>query len=318
MLKSSAVFHILEAPFAMTRLEPIIGLHICPHEVRAVAIDRRDNVSTLHAIDEWPAGFPASIYDDADPAGACRMLTGAVRVFLHKHRIPARRVSIALDSSMIFLATLPAARGLDQAAMNERLAWEFSQFLPGVPPSELVSDVHVMANSSAQDYDEIMAAGVRRPLARGIEHALERTGLRLEIIDVDQFSADVALRENYPDAYSRFIALAGIKERRLDLSLLRNGVLESYRYHALATRAEAVQVVGTLSREVAGLTSIVAFGPALDNELLLKLRHGSAVVVESLNPLRHVAVAEAVQPADYLTSPSYRFAAAIGVALRRD
>lgn len=302
----------------MTRLEPIIGLHLSPHDVRAVAVDRSDNVCTLHAIDEWPAGFPASVYDDADPGGACRMLTGAVRAFLQKHQFQAGRASVALDSTMVFLTTLPAARGFDRAAVDERFAWELSQFFPGTPPSAFVSDVHVMANSSAQDFDEVMAAAIRKPLARGIEQALREAGLRVEIIDVDQFSADVALRENYPDAYSRLILLAGIKERRLDLSLLRNGVLESYRYHVLASRADAVQLLGTLSREGAGLTSVVAFGPALDNELLVKLRHTSAVVVESLNPLRHVAVADSVQPADYLTSPSYRFAAAIGVALRRD
>jgi Tfp pilus assembly PilM family ATPase len=302
----------------MTHLEPIIGLHICPHEVRAVAIDCQSNTSTLYAIDEWPAAFPDSVYDSVDLIGPCRMLTGAVRVFLHKHRITTRRISIALDSSLVFLTSLPAERGLDQAAMQEHLAWEFSRFFPGIPSSEFVFDVHVMANSSAQDYDEIMAAGLRRQLAAGLRHALEKAGLALEIIDVDHFSADVALRENYPDAYSRYIALAGIKERRLDVSLLRNGVLESYRYHTLESKTQAIQILAVLSREVRGLASIMAYGPALENELLLKMRHASQIVVEAFNPLRHVDVAESVQPADYLTSPSYRFAAAIGVALRRD
>jgi Tfp pilus assembly PilM family ATPase len=302
----------------MTRLEPIIGLHICPHEVRAVAVDSQNSAPTLHAIDEWPASFPDSVYDTADLAGPCRMLTGAVRVFLHKHRITTRRISIALDSSMVFLATLPATRGLDRGAMKEHLAWELSRFFPGVPSEDFVSDVHVMANSSAQDFDEIMAAGLRRPFAAGLEHALGKAGLALEVIDVDHFSADVALRENYPDAYSRYIALAGVKDRRLDVSLLRNGVLESYSYHTLDGKGQAVQIVAALSREVRGLASVMAYGPALDNELLLKMRHASLLVVEAFNPLRHVDVAESVQPADYLTSPSYRFAAAIGVALRRD
>jgi len=102
------------------------------------------------------------------------------------------------------------------------------------------------------------------------------------------------------------------------VSVLRNGNLEGYSYRAPSSNQEIVETIGAISRETPGILSVMVYGPYLDTDLLQQIRRGSALLVEAMNPLRHVAVADSIRMAEHLTAPSYRFASAIGAALRRE
>jgi len=164
----------------------------------------------------------------------------------------------------------------------------------------------------------MLSVSVRRQLAHVVQQALEKLGLTLHIVDVDHFSADTALRVNYPDTNRKFLALIGMKENRLDVSMIKNGTMEGYSYAVVGSNQEIVDYIAALSREAKGIYAITAYGPYLDKDLLVQIRRASSLLVEALNPLRHVKIADSLRLADHLSSPSYRFASAVGVALRRD
>ncbi len=296
----------------------ILGVHILPQQIRAVALERGSRDSRLLLLGEMTAQFPAGLHDPADPDEASNAFASTLASFARALHGPVRNVAVTFDAGFLFLAAIPMEPRSSEAALSDRVAWELGQFFPGARPDQFVTDMHVIANPGAQKYDELLVVAIRRDLTRSVRKALEKEGFALHLVDVDHFSTELALKLNYPDTYSRYVALVGIKDLRLDVSLLRNGALESYRYYQLHSRTDSIQHLGTLSRETPGLASIVAYGPALDNGLLVQLRQASAIVVEALNPLRHVGVAETVQLPESVESPSYRFAPAIGVALRRD
>jgi hypothetical protein len=50
----------------------------------------------------------------------------------------------------------------------------------------------------------------------------------------------------------------------------------------------------------------------------VQIRRASSILVEAMNPLRHVQVSDALRVAEHLSMPTYRFAAPVGVALRQD
>ncbi|HTX99113.1 MAG TPA: pilus assembly protein PilM [Bacteroidota bacterium] len=296
----------------------VLGVHICPHQVRAVALERGARDSRLLLLSELTARFPEGLHDDANPDQASNVMAATLASFVKNLRSPVRTVAVTFDATFLFLAAIPTEPRSAESPLAERVSWELGQFFPGTKLDQFVTDVHVIANPVAQKYDELLIVAIRRDLTRSVRRALEKEGFALHLVDVDHFSTELALKLNYPDTYSRYVALVGIKDFRLDVSLLRNGALESYRYFLLHSKTDAIQHLGTLSRETPGLASIVVYGPALDNGLLVQLRQGSAIVVEALNPLRHVGVAETVQLPESFDSPPYRFAPAIGVALRRD
>jgi Tfp pilus assembly PilM family ATPase len=295
--------------------DSILGLSISDRGVQAVEVGRNDP-PTLLAIDEWDNTLAAG--EKAPDSGGVERFTEYLAVFQKVNRVKAREVSVALDTSYLFLNHIPVDDNAPDLKIREQIQWELSRFFPDAAPADFISDFHRLKQHPDQQHCEILGVSVRRRAAQAIKKVLDDLGLSLTVLDADHFSAENALRINYPDSFRRTLALIGVKENRLDISLLKNGILESYAYRIVHSNQEIVEEIGRLSRETEGIFSITAYGPYLDKDLLLQIRRGSALLVEALNPLRHVSVSDTLRLADHLTVPSYRFASAVGVALRRD
>jgi Tfp pilus assembly PilM family ATPase len=295
---------------------PILGISITGQSVQAVEVAKNGLISTLLAIDEWENPI-APGYGEPDPH-ALELLTEYLAAFLKVNRAKSIDASIALDTASLFIHRLPIEAQSSEATIRDQIRWEIEQYFPGSDTSEFISDFHRMSRFPSIRQDEVLSVSLRRRTAKALEQVLSNLSLKLHILDADHFSAEAALRLNYPDSLRRHIAFIGVKPGRLDMSMLKNGNLESYSYSIPESTAAIAEEIGSLSRQHAGVFSIVVYGPALTSELLQDIRRRSATLVEALNPLRQVTVADSLRVADHLSTPSYRFAAAIGVALRRD
>jgi Tfp pilus assembly PilM family ATPase len=294
----------------------VLGIGITGRYVHAVEISRAGLASTLNAIDEWENPFTSGF--DIPPPQAFEMFAEYLSAFMKVNQVKARHVSIALDTASLFIQRIPIEETSTDDMIREQIRWEITQYFPGTDPAEFISDYHRMSRFPSVRLNEILSVSIRRKLAQSLEKALGSLDLRLLILDADHFSAETALRANYPDSLRRNIALIGIKSDRLDHTLLKNGNLESYSAVELESPEDIVEEFARITREHADVFSSVAYGPALNSELLHEIRLGSSSLVEALNPLRQVTVSETLRVAEHITSPSYRFAGAIGVALRRN
>ena len=300
----------------MSPQDLIVGLSISGGGIQAVEIDRSGPTTTLLSIDEWENTLPA-----ASTNGSEEGLLEFQRLFskfIRENRVRASRISISLDTTMLFLNSMPIDQGLTRSEINDHVKWELSQYFPDTSTTDFITDVHILTERENDPYTEALSVSVRRHDAVIIQKAAKAAGMELAIVDADHFAADTALRINYPDTYRKYIALIGVKENRLDISLMRNGSLESYRYIIVQSNQEIIQGIAALARKTPGIYSMTVYGPYLDRDLLTQIRRGSPILVEALNPLRHVNVSDTLRLAEHLTVPSYRFASAVGVALRRD
>jgi Tfp pilus assembly PilM family ATPase len=295
--------------------ERILGVSISGGGVQAVELERSGASTTLLAIDEWENAFLGRT--SSGPAEAKEFATRLAK-FRSDNRSQTTRVSLAIDTANLFLNSLPIEEGLTRNEINDHVKWELAQYFPDTDPNEFITDVHVLTERVSGPFNEALSVSLRRNDAAAFSKTIAGMGLELHIVDADHFAADTALRVNYPDTYRKYIALAGIKENRVDISLVRNGSLESYRYAIVNSNQEIIQAIAALARRSPGIHSITAYGPYLDRDLLTQIRRGSPILVEALNPFRHVDVADSLRLAENLSVPSYRFAAAVGVALRRD
>jgi Tfp pilus assembly PilM family ATPase len=299
----------------MATKETVLGLSLSDKSVQAVEIEQDGSSNTLLAIDEWENTLPARAGHNGH--GTTRFIE-YLTAFMKVNRSKSRKVSVSLDTTEMFLNSIPMDEGLSRIQINEHINWELSQYFPEVSGKEFITDVHVLAQHTGDKWNEVLSVSVQRHDVFLVQQATQQMGLTLRILDVDHFSADTALRVNYPDTNRKYLALVGVKENRLDVSLIKNGNMESYSYSVVQSNKEIVEQIGLLSRETKGIYSITVYGPFLDKDLLVQIRRGSALLVEALNPLRHVKVSDSLRLADHLTVPSYRFASAVGVALRRD
>jgi len=298
----------------MAGQDAILGFSFSGDTVQVVEIVYGEPRSTIHAMDEFANVFSNKDYSNQDVEN----FSTSISRFMKAFGVKSREASVALDSGTLFMNTIPMDTDLSQSEVNEHINWELTQFFPEQSPRSFINDIHVLNESAQENIREVLTVSVLRAQADAIQKALSRIGISLNIVDVDHFSAETALRVNYPDTTTKYLGLVGVKRNRLDVSLLRKGVLESYSYYAVESNQDIVERIGILSREIKGIYSIVAYGPHLEKDLLAQIRRGSSMLVEALNPLRHVEVSETLNLAENLTVPSYRFASAVGVALRRD
>lgn len=305
--------------------ESVLGLTIGERSVQAVEVTRTGTTATVTAIDDWENTLLGT-GQEARIDGA-KQFTDTLGAFLKANRIKSFTASVSLDTSLMVLHTFPADEGTDRADLLKAFTWELQQLRPDDDPKQYITDVHMIRSLPAAEAADAptpaprtacMGVAVRRADVRVLSQILTGFGLKVGIIDADQFSADSALRINYPDAYRRYLALVGVKEHRVDMSIIREGNLEEYRYAVVSSDAEIAEVIGRLARETPGIQSIVTWGPYLDRDLLVQIRRASPMLVEAMNPLRHVQVSDALRIAEHLSMPSYRFAASVGVALRQD
>jgi Tfp pilus assembly PilM family ATPase len=295
--------------------QSILGISLSDKSLQAVEIEQDGNSNTLTAIDEWENSFATHKEDDGHGE---EKFVDYLTAFMKVNRVKAKKISVALDTAQLVLNTIPLEDSLSRIELNEHMNWELSQYFPDTPPKEFITDVHVLTQHQTENWNEVLSVSVRRSDAYRVQRVVTKLGLDLHVLDVDHFSADTALRTNYPDTNRKYLALIGVKENRLDISLIKNGNMESYSYCAVQSDKEIVDQIATLARETKGIYSITVYGPYLDKDLLVQIRRASTMLIEALNPLRHVKVADSLRLAEHLTVPSYRFASAVGVALRRD
>lgn len=296
----------------------ILGLSISGGGIQAVELERNGAVTTLRAIDEWENTFssPNDATRRTDAEG--KLLGEQIARFIKKNRILARRVSLALDTSFLFINTIPTDAGTTRNEISDHVKWELSQYYPDAPAADFITDLHILTERSFGMYNEAMSVSLWRRDAMSVRKAVSAAGLELHIVDADHFAAETAYRVNYPDSYKRLIALVGVKETRIDITMLRNGNLDTYQYAVPDSNAAIAERIASIARWNPDLHSVMIYGSYLDRDLLTSVRKSCPVLVEALNPFRHLAVAESLLVDDNLAVPSYRFGAAVGVALRRD
>ena len=298
----------------MAEPDRVIGLSIFGNLVQAVEIDHAGPTPVLLAIDEWENTIPigSTVEDDF----GLHQFDEYFSAFLRVNRAQSRYASVALDTSFLFLHTVPMEAEIEESERTEHLTWELGQYFPDTPPSDCVTASHIVQLELSDSHAEHLCVSIRKRDAALIERMLRRHGLKLHVLDVDHFSAETALRANYPDSSRRYLVLDGLKEERMDLSLIRSGNLEEYSYRLVRTEKEIIEQFASISRDYTGIHAIAAYGPRLDRDLLVEIRHNCSTLVEAINPLRHVNVSETLRLADHLRAPAYRFASTVGVALR--
>lgn len=292
----------------------VLGLYCSERTAQAVIVERNGISNRLLDLHEWEN----TLFDYAgDDTPGMDEFVEQLSLFLKPHQ-RAEQVGVALDTSLLFFNTIPFETTASRQQIKEQLEWELQEYFPGSPHNAFASDIHTLARHQDSQYDNVLAISVRRDLIQKLHSGLRRLKLTLDIVDSDFFSADSSLRVNSPEMSNRSFVLAGVKEGRIDTSIIRNNEVESYAYYEATTDEDIVQKIKTISQSESGLHSILLFGTGLTRELITEIRKHSPTLIETLNPFRVVDIAGSVKLEKDPTPMSFRYAAAVGVALRDD
>lgn len=294
----------------------ILGLSIEESAVRAVELLRKEGRIILLAADTWANTLPPPGETMSEESlGAFKQ---ALDAFLKVNRVKAERVSVALDTSGLFITTIPLPETATREDIHRQIVWELQQFFPDVAPSDFVHDAHRLAVDHNRATAEFLCVAARRQYARTVQAIFTDRGIRLEVVDADHFGAEHALRAAYPETAQKVILFAAVKKGRLDLSVMKNGTTAAYDF---VTPESADDLVAEVSRQLElapEVASIMTYGPALDEDTLATLRKSFTVPVEAMDPFRSLEVSSPARLSAGLQLPPHWFSAAIGVALRNE
>ncbi len=228
-----------------------------------------------------------------------------------------RKISIALDPSSVVLHCFPMDISLSRQEQTGQLEWELSNYIPGYDPGAYVNEIKYLRTRAREQVADVLALTVPRKNAARIQEALAERKINLHAIDTAFFCAQYALLTSDPEIKTGTSALAFFSGRRIDVGILSEGHLISYRY-ALTDQGTAPEEFIAACIEHAQANTIFLAGPGILEDFAARLQTLVNVPVRLSNPLQHFPLSRKFKDAGLLTGKEHRFAAAIGCALIKD
>lgn len=227
------------------------------------------------------------------------------------------KVSVALDVTKTFLHSFPIDSTLNQSDQNEHISWELSNYIPDFNSDGYIKDTRILRTRAQEQVAELFVVAVKRDIVLKIQDALAAKKIDLHLVESNHYSAQYALLVNYPEVKTKMVALVGVSRGRVDVGFLNNGRLLFYRYAMTNSEDEVLEFLQTLVPEFP-ITDMFFYGMSASHSLVTSSHERFKVNAEMLNPLRNIPIARSYRADTTYSGHEYRFAAAIGCALRKE
>jgi Tfp pilus assembly PilM family ATPase len=243
-----------------------------------------------------------------------------LKELINENRFLAGIISYALPPDPVFINMIPADPSLKGPELNEYLQWEMEQYYPGTPAREFIIDFHALHTPKGSP-KELFMVSVRRGMAGFIQKVTTDLKLKLNIIDIDQFSTEKTLLFNYPEVLDHPIVLCGVRFGFVDASLVHKGEMSDYRSFRSSSDSDVKKAIHQYLKYLKEKdvretpAALLLHGADIPLSLILELRTETGIKQTlAINSCRKLPVSAKVSKP--LLQESYRFAAAIGLALR--
>lgn len=177
------------------------------------------------------------------------------------------KLSFCLDTEFAFLNIIPVDTNLSEKDLNEHLLWEISQYFPGESVQSFAVRGYKFGSGKIQ---KMLIVAVRKEIISFLRAIADKMNLKIQIIDIDHFAAENCLRERISSVRSRYFysdfILAGLKRRRIDVSVFRNYAFQRYFYYLVSNESDLRYFVIKLINDniSAGFERFVFYGEVID------------------------------------------------------
>lgn len=195
----------------------VIGLEIKPWAIGLVELRPSGAGADLINLDIWPVPCPSDRgcgWDETQRAKAAWELESK----LGSVSITSQRLVASISTRDAWIRTLPVQAEDTDRLLSEKAEQEAAAQLPDFEKNYVVD--YELREDSGEGRKMVVVAA-RKSCVDRVRGFLDRTNLRLSVVDVDCFALERAYRWNYdPDEWTW---IAHISAREAELLLLRNG-----------------------------------------------------------------------------------------------
>lgn len=293
-------------PHTQSHPSTIIGLCLTSTETQAVELSLEEvAIPLVLALGEWRGGLRET------PDEIVKHLCA----FVQANAVSATRVAVTLDTAALFAHVLPVPPGQDQSLLRKHAQWDIVQYFPEAPADEFVTDVHLLGTPPGSDAQRMLSVSVKRALARSLRNALKEEGFQLDVLDGDHFSAEHYLISRHPVGDTGLVFLMGLKQDRMDISVLHDGVLIDYFAREGCSTELCSSVIGECTTDHGKPRRVFLYGTHATHVLIEPLRQDGQTGVELLNPFSGMKVLPQNPLVAHFLAESNRFVPAVGAAL---
>ena len=253
-------------------------------------------------------------------------ISGEIQKVLHKRGTYFSDISVTLSTSQAFLMILPVDFSDGKSSINSKIYWELSNYFPDNYSDYIVNTYRMNSLLPASHSDEFLVIAVLKNTLEFVKRIFKLCNINIKLIDIDHFSAENALRRNYPGRLNESnILLVGLKDDRMDFGYIADKKYSYFTYTNYLGRAPSEYNL-TLTQKIramisspalkGGVDCIFLYGEEIRNDTLEALRKQNGFKVEVINPFENIHASSGYLQDSELRKIQYNFAPSCGVALR--
>jgi len=252
-------------------------------------------------------------------------LSGEIQKILHQRGTYFSDISVTISTAQAFLLTLPLDSSEGKTSLNSKIYWELSNYFPDNYNDFIVNTYRLNSFLPSSQTDQYIITAVPKNSLEFLKRIFKLSNVVVKLIDIDHFSAENALRKNYPhEIQAKNILLLGLKTNRFDLGLIQSG---KYKYFTFALNQSPSGYNLSLTRKIKsfltsrqgreGVDTIFLYGDNVQEDTIQALKSlDGSFTVQTINPFQNLHASSEYLQDEKLRKTQYNFAPSCGVALR--
>jgi Tfp pilus assembly PilM family ATPase len=242
-------------------------------------------------------------------------------------------IAICVNGSMVIQKKIPVALGLSEDMIESQMNWEADQFLLS-PLDNFVMSYQRLPFSTPSGNPLYLQVLIRKPIVQMLRHFSRNNGMTLKDIDVDLFTNIRTVLANYDvdpkgtvvliDVQAEHLVFIFIHQNEYFLSHrislqtdIKTGTSDPSEINRILIKELRRLVFGhRIGKGIEDLDGIFFCGQDVIHDMVHELKSMSST--EILNPFRRISIAPAILQSEACIRTPERFAASVGLALKRD
>jgi len=318
----------------MEEKQSIIGFELGGDQLHLVALEIEGERKTLKTFARVPLPFAFSL-GEIHTEVAWEKLRETLRSQMETHQLSGQ-AAVAIPHSWAFVRKVPVDPSLSPEELRDHILWEGSQFLPETSHSDYLVNFETLPGGE-EGVTEVWMAVYRKQLIAALQVLFSGSPVALNFVDLDIFSAQNAIRENYVLGEEEPIGLVDVTSKGLVIHvmaqkrcyLIRNVDFEARREPSVSGENEKESLARFISRElrrisleyklgddIEGFPMVFLYGAPVDPELIGFLADGPAKRFEVAQPFQTFDIDPAIEELYHREGNLSEYLVSVGAALR--
>ncbi|MBI3189597.1 MAG: hypothetical protein HYZ33_03005, partial [Ignavibacteriales bacterium] len=199
------------------------------------------------------------------------------------------KIGVSIETDRAMVQTYPMDASLSPSEQEEQIDWEWKNFVPDYSSNEFLQQTRILKSDTEEQTNIVLSTIIKHSLLNEIKSFFSSNNLQYDSLELHPATSERVLRFVHPDIKEKTVALICISHLRLDVLVLENGTLTTYKYGIGLQPKTAVEFLANELLEVLPEVLYV-FGSALSHEWMKAMKSSLGVVVP-LNPFRKFRLA---------------------------